>query len=89
METRAPTPAEQAEVYAIVRREQRKIDKAVMHMVRGLAGLSDVSQIQALAVLVSGWIKNAYPDDPEMALRLSDHMHKQIDIYLGFKPLKN
>ena len=82
---RSATPAEEAEVHAIIRREHRKIEKAVMHMVKGLRGLSDVSQIQALAVLVSGYIKEVCPDD-ETARVLSDHMHKQIEIYLGSKP---
>ncbi len=83
---RSATPTEEAEVHAIIRREHKKIEKAVMHMVKGLRGLSDVSQIHALAVLVSGYIKEVCPDD-ESARILSDHMHKQIDIYLGSQPV--
>ena len=51
-------------------------------MVKNLNGLSDVSQMQALAELLAGWIKNAYPEDREMALMLSQHLHEQIDLYL-------
>ena len=74
--------AQEAEIYATVRREQPKIDRATSRMQKQLKGLSGVSQKQAIASLVSGWVMGAYPQDKEMALLLSEHMREQVDVYI-------
>jgi hypothetical protein len=77
------SPAEEAEIYETVRREQPQIERVVARMLKQLKGLADVSQKQAISQILSGWIMGVYPDNKEMALLLSEHMREQVDIYLN------
>lgn len=70
------------EIRETVRREQPGIERAAVKMQKCLGGLSDVSQKQAIATLVSGWIKARCPDDKENALLLSEYLREQVDLYL-------
>ena len=82
MERPTVSRAEEAEIYAIIRREQAQVDKAIKRMVKNPNGLSDVGQMQALAELLAGWIKNAYPRGSRDGSDAVQHLHEQIGIHL-------
>jgi hypothetical protein len=83
MERPTVSAADEAEIYETVRREQPQIERATNRMLKSMRGLSGVSQKQALAQLMAGWIKAIYPNDRERALLLSEHMREQVDVYLN------
>ncbi|QKC83487.1 hypothetical protein [Mesorhizobium sp. NZP2077] len=76
------TESEQPELYALVKRERPAIDRAVDRMAKQMRGLSDVSQKVAIAQLTATWSLANYPDDPDLALSLSEAIRHQTDIYL-------
>lgn len=70
------------DVQATVARERPVIPRKVEKIIKLLSTLSDVSQKQAICELTAVWVSAIYPDDPEMALSLSDAMREQTDIYI-------
>ncbi|MER9874582.1 hypothetical protein [Mesorhizobium sp. M0195] len=76
------TESEQPELYALVKRERPAINRAVDKMTKQMRGLSDVSQKVAIAQLTATWALANYPDDPDLALSLSEAIRHQTDIYL-------
>ncbi len=73
---------EYLDVQATVARERPAIHRKVEKIIKLLSTLSDVSQKQAICELTAVWISALYPDDPKMALSLSDAMREQTDIYI-------
>ncbi|MBA1144784.1 hypothetical protein [Mesorhizobium neociceri] len=75
------TESEQPELYALVKLERPAINSAVDKMAKQMRGLSDVSQKVAIAQLTATWALANYPEDPDIALSLTEAIRHQTDIY--------
>lgn len=82
MQPSGNTEALYADIRETYDRELPEILEAAQAMSLHLKGLSDVGQKHALCILMNAWIRAIYPDDTEMALKLSDKMREQVDMYI-------
>ena len=74
--------SEQPKRCATIKRERPAIHRAVNKMAKQMRGLSDVSQKVAIAQLTATWALANYPEDPDLALSLTEAIRHQTDIYL-------
>lgn len=76
------TEQQAAEIRAQVARDMPRINEAVETIVTNLDGMSDVSQKQALLLVLMHWIDGMFKDMPGVE-RFTAHLKTELDIYIA------